>query len=561
VNRSVPVGAVRPLGDRAFLIGVADPEDGRALAGTLAETEGWPASSLDVVCGFATVMVAARDPDLEVAALDDMMHRCAAGRRSVAAPRAPGREVVVSCAFDGPDLDDVGALAGLERDDVVDLLCAARLTVSVMGFSPGFAYLDGLPDELRNVARRARPRPAVPAGSVALANGHAAVYPTASPGGWQLVGRTAFPFFTPTAPPYAALAPGDVVRFTVAGPGEPVEPVTPAPVDWPVPEGARTVLEVVAPGLRAVFQDEGRRGVASLGVPNACPADPDSFLLANRLVGNRAGAGALEITGGGTRVRCRALCHVAVVGGAPDVRVDGAAVPAGRVVPLAPGQLLEIVRVHDGLRAYLGVAGGLYGPEVLASLASDELCGLGPGPLQAGRVLFAGPWEPPLGDHLLPGLPRSVSDDGPLVLRVVAGPHGEHFGPDVMSRLRGGRFRVGATSNRVGLRLEAIGDDGGRGESVAWEGNELDSQGVVTGVVQIPPGGEPVVLGPDHATLGGYPVAGVVAAVDHALLGQCAPGCEVRLELVELDQARHAWRAWRRTLDGAVQGHYPVAAG
>jgi KipI family sensor histidine kinase inhibitor len=555
------MGAVRPLGDRAFLIGVADPEDGRALAGTLAQTEGWPASSLDVVCGFASVMVAVRDADLDVAAVEEMVQRRAVGRTPAAGAGSSGREVVVPCAFDGPDLDDVAVLAGLERDDVVDLLCATRLSVSVMGFSPGFAYLDGLPDELRSIERRAQPRPAVPAGSVALANGHAAVYPTASPGGWQLVGRTAFPFFTPTAPPYAALSPGDVVRFTVAGPGEPVEPVTPAPVDWPAPDGGRPVLEVVAPGLRAVLQDDGRHGVASLGVPNAGPADPDSFLLGNRLVGNRDGAGALEITSGGTRMRCQAACHVAVVGGAPDVRVDGAAVPSGQVVPLAPGQLLEIARVHGGLRTYVGVAGGLCGPEILASLASDELSGLGPGPLRAGQVLFAGPWEPPLGDHLLPGLPRRVPDDGPLVLRVVAGPHGEHFGRDVLSRLGSGPFRVAATSNRVGLRLEAIEVDARRGESVAREGTELDSQGVVTGVVQIPPGGEPVVLGPDHATLGGYPAAAVVAAVDHALLGQCAPGCEVRLEPVQIDEARQAWRAWRRTLDGAVQGHYPVVTG
>ena len=95
----------------------------------------------------------------------------------------------------------------------------------------------------------------------------------------------------------------------------------------------------------------------------------------------------------------------------------------------------------------------------------------------------------------------------------------------------------------------------------ARRGTELDSQGVVTGAVQIPPGGEPVVLGPDHATLGGYPVAAVVASVDHALLGQCAPGHEVRFEPVELDEARRAWRTWRHRLDDAVQGHYPVAAG
>ncbi len=236
--------------------------------------------------------------------------------------------------------------------------------------------------------------------------------------------------------------------------------------------------------------------------------------------------------------------------------------PAGQVVPLAPGQLVEIGRLHGGLRTYLGVAGGLRGPELFASLASDELSGLGPGPLRAGQILSAGPWAPPLGDHLLPGLPRVIGDDdASMVVRVVAGPHGEHFVADAVSRLAGRRFRVGEASNRVGLRLEAIEADGALGDLRANERSELDSQGVVTGAVQIPPGGEPVVLGPDHATLGGYPVAAVVASVDHALLGQCAPGGAVQFDLVELDEARRAWRTWRHRLDGAVQGHYPVAAG
>ena len=92
-------------------------------------------------------------------------------------------------------------------------MTAARLTVAAVGFSPGFAYLEGLPDELSRVPRRRRPRPVVPAGSVALANGYAAVYPSASPGGWQLIGRTAEPFFDARVAPYARLAPGDHVRF------------------------------------------------------------------------------------------------------------------------------------------------------------------------------------------------------------------------------------------------------------------------------------------------------------------------------------------------------------
>ena len=121
---------------------------------------------------------------------------------------APGRLVTVPCRFDGPDLEEVAALAGCRPDDVVALLTAGPLTAAVLGFSPGFAYLEGLPSPLDRVPRRPRPRPVVPAGSVAIANGHAAVYPTASPGGWHLVGRTGFPLFSAQAPPYAALGTG-----------------------------------------------------------------------------------------------------------------------------------------------------------------------------------------------------------------------------------------------------------------------------------------------------------------------------------------------------------------
>ncbi len=103
------------------------------------------------------------------------------------------------------------------------------------------------------------------------------------------------------------------------------------------------MFEVVAPGLRAVLQDGGRRGVAAVGVPAAGPADPVSFELANRLAGNATGAGALELTGGGTRVRCLGECHVAVVGAAPEVGVEGTPVSAGQLLPLAAGQVLGSV--------------------------------------------------------------------------------------------------------------------------------------------------------------------------------------------------------------------------
>ncbi len=554
---SIPAGEVRRLGDRAFLIGVADAGAARELAtGLIAALAG----EAEVVCGWATVMVHATDPETDLASVEAAADgaRAELARRGRSADQVgPGRVVIVPCRFDGPDLDEVAGLAGCRPDEVVAQLTARPLTAAVVGFSPGFAYLEGLPSPLDRVPRRPRPRPVVPAGSVAIANGHAGVYPTPSPGGWHLVGRTGFPFFSAQAPPYAALAPGDRVRFTVAGAGERVEPEPVVAPGWSLPPGARAVLEVVVPGLRTVLQDGGRRAVAAVGVPGAGPADPVSFDLANRLAGNAARAGAVELTGGGARLHCLEGCHAAVVGAAPEVRVDGTPVAAGQLFPLAAGQVLDVGRQHGGCRSYVSVAGGFLGPEWFGSCASDELTGLGPGPLAAGAVLHAGGWTPPLGDHVVAGCAPDLGASSPVGLRVVPGPHAEQFDADALTRLAAAVFVVEAASNRVGLRLRA--EAGAVTFRNTPGGGTLDSQGVVTGAVQVPPDGDPVVLLPDHATLGGYPVLAVVAAVDHGLLGQCAPGTRVRLVPVAPGEADEARRAARRELARAVAGTYPLA--
>jgi allophanate hydrolase subunit 2 len=229
------------------------------------------------------------------------------------------------------------------------------------------------------------------------------------------------------------------------------------------------------------------------------------------------------------------------------------------VLPIEPGQVLEVGPLHDGCRAYLAVAGGLLGPEVFGSLASDELSGLGPGALTPGARLFAAPWSPPLGDHLSGEAAMEARRGGPaLQLRMVQGPHHELFDRDVLERLARAVFTVESDSNRVGLRLRA--EDGAEWPGARAAQGELDSQGVVTGAIQVPPGGDPVVLGPDHATLGGYPVVAVVASADLGRLGQCGPGTRVRFVPITHDEADVARRAQRRALRGAVVGTYPLPA-
>jgi KipI family sensor histidine kinase inhibitor len=123
--------------------------------------------------------------------------------------------VEIPTTFDGEDLAAVAGLWGVDVPGVVQRLVAASLTVAFCGFAPGFAYLRGLP-EAWAVPRLDAPRPRVPAGSVALAGSYAGIYPTASPGGWQLVGRTDADLFDVRREPPALLAPGTRVRLVQA---------------------------------------------------------------------------------------------------------------------------------------------------------------------------------------------------------------------------------------------------------------------------------------------------------------------------------------------------------
>jgi KipI family sensor histidine kinase inhibitor len=129
-----------------------------------------------------------------------------------AAAQVAGRLVEVPVRYDGPDLAEVARQWGVSPDEVARIHRDTEYVVAFCGFAPGFAYCTGLPDDLR-VRRRAEPRARVPAGSVALAGEFTCVYPTASPGGWQLIGTTDLPVWRPDGEPPALLEPGTRVRF------------------------------------------------------------------------------------------------------------------------------------------------------------------------------------------------------------------------------------------------------------------------------------------------------------------------------------------------------------
>ncbi|WP_329788664.1 5-oxoprolinase subunit PxpB [Lentzea sp. DG1S-22] len=130
-------------------------------------------------------------------------------------PATHPREITIPVTYDGPDLDLVAETAGTTADEVVELHTTATYEVAFCGFAPGFGYLTGLPEVLRQ-PRLDSPRTKVPQGSVGIAGEFTAAYPRATPGGWRLIGRTEITLFDPRSETPALLQPGDQVRFVVA---------------------------------------------------------------------------------------------------------------------------------------------------------------------------------------------------------------------------------------------------------------------------------------------------------------------------------------------------------
>ncbi|MFI2212960.1 biotin-dependent carboxyltransferase family protein [Streptomyces sp. NPDC020141] len=278
-------------------------------------------------------------------------------------------------------------------------------------------------------------------------------------------------------------------------------------------------VAVVRAGALTTVQDLGRPGYAHLGVPRSGALDPRAAALANRLVGNQEGAAVLETTLNGCAIRPRCAVTVAV-GGAPcAVAVDGRPAAWGAPVRVPGGSLLEVGRATSGVRGYVALAGGIAVDQVLGSRSTDVLSGLGPPPLTDGAVLPLGaPAGPPARvDGAVPWPAPPVE----LVLGIRFGPRADWFGDGGLRTLASGGYRVSAASNRIGLRVE-----GPAPERVRKE--ELPSEGMVLGAVQVPPDGCPVIFLADHPTTGGYPVVAVVDERDLGAAAQAAPGTPVR---------------------------------
>lgn len=277
-----------------------------------------------------------------------------------------------------------------------------------------------------------------------------------------------------------------------------------------------SVIVTAVDGGPCLVQDAGRPGYAAIGVGVSGAADRAAYALGNRLVGNAPGAAVVEVVLGGLEVEAGEHVTVCVTGAPTPLEVDGRPEPPGAVLTLRPGQRLRLGTPASGLRSYLAVRGGLDVPGVLGSRSHDTLARLGPTALAPGARLPVG--RDAATEVLVDAVPPA-SYDGRAVVRVVRGPR-DGWVRDV-DRLVGQVWRVGAASDRVGLRLD------GDPLTATPDRGELPSEGALRGAVQVPPDGRPVVFGPDHPVTGGYPVVAVVVDADTDRLAQLRPGDEL----------------------------------
>ncbi|HLF95992.1 MAG TPA: biotin-dependent carboxyltransferase family protein [Methylococcaceae bacterium] len=302
------------------------------------------------------------------------------------------------------------------------------------------------------------------------------------------------------------------------------------------------MIRVEQPGLLSTIQDRGRSGWQHLGITPGGVMDSYSAAVANILVGNPPDAAVLEITLHGPRLRFESGAWLAVTGADLSPFMEGSAVPGWRPVWLPAGSRLRFGPPRSGCRAYLAVAGGFAVPPLLGSRSTDLRAGFGGlegRPLRANDVLahYAGSLPIPDDSWRLHALnwfvawSQELSLGGRARLRFVPGPDWTALPLSGQHALAGETYRISATSDRMGLRLEGP-------PLVLPSLGERLSAGVAFGTLQLPPGGQPILLGVDRQTTGGYPVLGTVASVDHPRLAQLRPGHVVHFEPIAVEEAQ-----------------------
>lgn len=288
-------------------------------------------------------------------------------------------------------------------------------------------------------------------------------------------------------------------------------------------------LQVLKPGVLALLQDGGRFGQHGLGLTNGGPLDYSAFVWANRLCGNDLNATAIEVALGGLELLSSVNTRIALCGAPMPLWINGESRALWQTHPLASGDRITLGHCRLGARACLAIAGGLQiAPQFgsTATVVREGVGGLRGTALLAGdrlpcRELPAQPlWRVPAAQ--IPTYTEPV-----CTLRMIPGYQFEQFPQAECQRFLTGTYRVSQQADRMGYRLQ--------GPALCSGIEQLYSEGIVLGAIQVPGDGQPIVLLNDRQTIGGYPKLGAVLSCDLDQLAQLQPGAAVQFVAVSAE--------------------------
>lgn len=309
---------------------------------------------------------------------------------------------------------------------------------------------------------------------------------------------------------------------------------------------SQPVFEVIEPGIFTTIQDLGRKGYFASGIPPSGAMDRFALRMGNLLVKNSIGEAGIEMTALGMKIRVLKETVIVLTGADFQPTLNGSSIPLWQTVYLKEGDLLSVEKPRGGWRGYLCVAGGIDVPPILGSKSTYTLGGLGGirgRTLKKGDLIPVGTLRFPL-DTLrgrkLKGsvLPEAGSEKE---LRVVLGPQDDHVKKESIEVFLNNSYRVSLRSNRVGYRFEGpqlFFNERPESRDAGLDPSNIVDDGNAIGAIQIPAGKEPICLGPDGVTMGGYVKIACLIAADMDRMAQLKPKDLAMFKSVTVDKAR-----------------------
>ena len=299
-------------------------------------------------------------------------------------------------------------------------------------------------------------------------------------------------------------------------------------------------IKIIDPGFSSTIQDNGRTGYREYGLPCAGAMDKYSFYLANWLVRNQINEAVIETTFHGLEIEFLSQGLFAITGANTNPILNGGRIELWETYKTNKGDLLKLSRTETGTRSYLSFGGGFRIDHELGSLSTylpGQLGGYRGRELRKGDILPLYPSFPRISRRRIVETSIIPEIKSSITLKVLKGVDYDRFHQKNLDKFFAMEYSVTNDSNRMGIRL--------KGEAeLESSGGDLISYAIHPGTIQLPPEGNPIIMGSDCQTVGGYPQIVNIISSDLHQIGQLMPGHNVRFELIESNEAYNLLKSY-----------------